>query len=77
MMLSVGWTSRLDALGFHARQWLSLRWSRWQGFDPQDKWVIDLMETPPERLYRPDRSITGWRKWCQETARPQSPGESL
>lgn len=71
MMLSVTWTHGVEAARFHLRQWFSLHWSKWQGFDPQDKWVIDLMEIPPERLYRPDRSITGWRKWCQETARPQ------
>jgi nitrite reductase/ring-hydroxylating ferredoxin subunit len=75
MMLSVGSERGIGALRFHARQWLSLRWSKMHGFDPQDKWVIDLMEIPPERLYRPDRSITGWRKWCHETARPQNPGE--
>jgi hypothetical protein len=27
------------------------------------------MAFPPERLYRPDVSITAWRKWCHETAR--------
>jgi nitrite reductase/ring-hydroxylating ferredoxin subunit len=35
----------------------------------QDQWMIELMQTPPERLYRPDVSITAWRKWCQEKAR--------
>jgi phenylpropionate dioxygenase-like ring-hydroxylating dioxygenase large terminal subunit len=59
MMLAVGWEHGLDAWRFHIQQGLSLRWSRWQGFDPQDKWMIALMEIPPERLYRPDRSITG------------------
>jgi hypothetical protein len=24
---------------------------------------------PPEQLYRPDGSITAWRKWCHEHAR--------
>ena len=49
-----------------------MQWSKVQGFDPQDKRMIAMMDIPPERLYRPDRSITGWRKWCHETARPQS-----
>jgi nitrite reductase/ring-hydroxylating ferredoxin subunit len=75
MMLSVGWTSGLPALRFHLDQWLSSRWGKAHGFDPQDKWAINLMEIPPERLYRPDKAITGWRRWCQETARPQGPSE--
>jgi nitrite reductase/ring-hydroxylating ferredoxin subunit len=41
----------------------------------QDQWMIELMQTPPERLYRPDVSITAWRKWCQAKARaaPSAP----
>jgi hypothetical protein len=31
--------------------------------------MIQLMDIPPERLYRPDVSITAWRKWCQDRAR--------
>jgi hypothetical protein len=31
--------------------------------------MIEQMQIPPERLYRPDVSITAWRKWCQEQAR--------
>ena len=31
--------------------------------------MIGLMNTPPEQLYRPDVSITAWRKYCQESAR--------
>jgi hypothetical protein len=28
-----------------------------------------VMDAPPERLYRPDSSITGWRKLVEEEAR--------
>jgi phenylpropionate dioxygenase-like ring-hydroxylating dioxygenase large terminal subunit len=75
MMLSVGWKTGLGALRFHLQQWKTLRWGKRHGFDPQDKWAISLMEIPPERLYRPDKSITGWRRWCHETARPQNAAE--
>jgi nitrite reductase/ring-hydroxylating ferredoxin subunit len=75
MMLSVGWKTGLAALGFHLQQWKALHWGKLNGFDPQDKWAISLMDIPPERLYRPDKSITGWRRWCHETARPQNPSE--
>ena len=35
-------------------------------FNNQDAWMVELMpESGPERLYRPDASITGWRKLCE------------
>jgi phenylpropionate dioxygenase-like ring-hydroxylating dioxygenase large terminal subunit len=40
----------------------------------QDQWMIEQMQTPPERLYRPDGSVTAWRKWCQEKARGDDDG---
>jgi hypothetical protein len=37
-------------------------------FNNQDAWMVRLMpETPPERLYRPDASITAWRKLCERS----------
>jgi phenylpropionate dioxygenase-like ring-hydroxylating dioxygenase large terminal subunit len=35
----------------------------------QDQWMIEQMEIPPERLSRPEESLTAWRKWCQAQAR--------
>lgn len=36
----------------------------------QDGWVIEMMSAShPERLYRPDISITTWRRFVEETAR--------
>jgi phenylpropionate dioxygenase-like ring-hydroxylating dioxygenase large terminal subunit len=75
MMLSVSWVRGKEKVKFHLNQLWSMRWGKMHGFDPQDKRMIGLMDIPPERLYRPDRSITGWRKWCQETARPQRTDE--
>ena len=35
-------------------------------FNNQDARVVSLVpDTPPERLYRPDASITAWRKLCE------------
>lgn len=39
------------------------------GFNDQDQAMIEAMQVPPERLYRPDASITAWRKWCHDHAR--------
>ncbi|HEY7061823.1 MAG TPA: Rieske 2Fe-2S domain-containing protein [Chloroflexota bacterium] len=58
-----------------AAQWFRAKyraWFRWVfhgQFNGQDQWIIRQMEIPPERLYRPDVSITAWRKLCQEQAR--------
>lgn len=38
-------------------------------FNDQDAWMVELMETPPEVLYGPDRSITSWRKYVETHAR--------
>lgn len=74
LMLAVRWTGGLGALRFHLEYWLNIYWLHYRFFNRvQDQWVIELMNTPPERLYRPDRSITGWRKWCHETARLHAP----
>lgn len=52
-------------LWFH----LYARWARFGLFIGQDQWMIERIEIPPERLYGPDKSITAWRKYCEEYAR--------
>lgn len=47
-------------------------WVRWvfHGlFNDEDRLMVDVMDAPPERLYRPDVSITEWRRLVEETAR--------
>jgi phenylpropionate dioxygenase-like ring-hydroxylating dioxygenase large terminal subunit len=70
-------TSGLDALKFRLAYWLYRRpWHHVQ-FNNQDAWMVRLTpETAPERLYRPDASITAWRKLC-EHARGQTSATSL
>jgi phenylpropionate dioxygenase-like ring-hydroxylating dioxygenase large terminal subunit len=69
VMLSVKRAHGLAALQFRLKYWLSIRWFYRGLLNAQDQWMVELMQTPPERLYRPDIAITGWRKWCQEKAR--------
>jgi phenylpropionate dioxygenase-like ring-hydroxylating dioxygenase large terminal subunit len=58
---------------FRGRYWLYRRWINHIQFNNQDLWMIRLMpESPPERLFRPDLSITAWRKLC-EHARGEAP----
>jgi phenylpropionate dioxygenase-like ring-hydroxylating dioxygenase large terminal subunit len=53
--------------------WLYYRlWVRWvfHGmFNDEDRLMVDVMDAPPERLYRPDIAITEWRKMVEETTR--------
>jgi hypothetical protein len=54
------------------RYWLLERWRFHVQFNNQDAWMVELMpESGPERLYRPDASITGWRRLC-DNARGES-----
>jgi len=76
LILAVLHTRGLGALAFRLKYWLNIYWLHYWFFNrSQDQRMVGLMNCPPERLYRPDRSITGWRKWAHETARraPQSP----
>jgi hypothetical protein len=57
----------LTALKHHLRYWLWVRWVFHGQFNNQDRWMVELMpESGPERLYRPDASITGWRRLCEQ-----------
>jgi hypothetical protein len=66
-------SSRAAKAWAHAFFWTYYRWAHLVQFNNQDAWMVGLMpETPPERLYRPDVSITAWRKLC-EHARGEEP----
>jgi phenylpropionate dioxygenase-like ring-hydroxylating dioxygenase large terminal subunit len=53
-----GTLAKLQYLGFD-------RWLFHGQFSKQDAWMVDVMDAPPERLYRPDVSITSWRRLCE------------
>jgi nitrite reductase/ring-hydroxylating ferredoxin subunit len=62
------------ALAHHLRYWLRERWVFHVQFNGQDAWMVELMpESGPERLYRPDASITGWRKLGQQARGQERP----
>ncbi len=56
--------SRLSRLWLSIRYWLYIRWLFHWRFNNQDKEMVELMpnRSHPERLFRPDVSITSWRK---------------
>ena len=63
-------TSGLDAALFRLRYWTYLHWLFHVRFNDQDADVVEMMSTPPERLFRPDTSIIGWRKLCELARAP-------
>ncbi len=66
----------LKALAFRARYRTYVRWIFHGLFNDEDRLMVDVMDAPPERLYRPDKAIIAWRELC-ESPRGESPlGES-
>jgi len=59
----------LENLRFRLYYRLWVRWVFHGMFNDEDRLMVDVMDAPPERLYRPDVSITEWRKLVEETAR--------
>jgi phenylpropionate dioxygenase-like ring-hydroxylating dioxygenase large terminal subunit len=59
-------------LVFRLYYWLWVRWIFHGLFNDEDKLMVDVMDAPPERLYRPDISLTEWRKKAEAArGRPQ------
>jgi hypothetical protein len=50
------------------------RWLFHGEFSAQDAWMVDVMDAPPEKLYRPDVSITAWRRLCESAPDSGLPG---
>ncbi len=56
------------ALKFRAFYRGYLTWIFHGQFNDQDAAMVELMETPPEQLYRPDASLIAWRHLCETSA---------
>jgi phenylpropionate dioxygenase-like ring-hydroxylating dioxygenase large terminal subunit len=60
----------IRGLFFKLRAWTYLRvfhrimLNRWE-----DGFIVEAMDCPPERLFRPDAAIVAWRRWCELHAR--------
>jgi hypothetical protein len=72
-LIAATWARGMNRLLFRARYWSYIRWVYHRWFNAQDVWAVERTHIPPERLYRPDVSITAWRRLCHEHARkPES-----
>jgi phenylpropionate dioxygenase-like ring-hydroxylating dioxygenase large terminal subunit len=55
----------LQAAKFRAFYRGYLSWIFHRQFNDQDAAMVELMQTPPEQLYRPDISLIEWRRMCE------------
>jgi phenylpropionate dioxygenase-like ring-hydroxylating dioxygenase large terminal subunit len=56
----------LAGLWYRMRYLGGIRWLFHGNFSHQDKWMVEQTDAPPERLYRPDQSLTAWRRLAIE-----------
>jgi phenylpropionate dioxygenase-like ring-hydroxylating dioxygenase large terminal subunit len=74
----VGVMVNFGGLGTALRFWLkylgAVRWLFHGDFSRQDAWMVDVTDAPPERLYRPDVSLTEWRRLCEDVTAERTPG---
>lgn len=56
----------LSRLIFYLWYLVGIRWMFHGNFSGQDHWMVSNIDAPPERLYRPDVSLTTWRKLFAE-----------
>lgn len=71
--------TRWERLKFRLYYRLWVRWVFHGLFNDEDALMVDVMDAPPERLYRPDIAITEWRKLVEARDRsvPQTIGGDL
>lgn len=56
---------------FRLRYWTYIRWLFHGKFTGRDAWMVEEMDAPPERLFRPDVSITRWRRLVESAFEPK------
>jgi phenylpropionate dioxygenase-like ring-hydroxylating dioxygenase large terminal subunit len=68
-------TSAAGRVAMWARYWGYIRWVFHWRFNNQDRHMVELMpsRSHPERLFRPDVSITAWRKLCESDPGIETP----
>jgi phenylpropionate dioxygenase-like ring-hydroxylating dioxygenase large terminal subunit len=65
LQLAAKSASGTDARLFNLRYRAYIGWVFHKQFNDQDAAMVETMDIPPERLYRPDVSIIAWRKMCE------------
>ena len=57
----------IRTLPFYAKYLGFVRWLFHGQFSAQDRWMVEVTDAPPEKLYRPDESLLKWRKLAEDT----------
>jgi phenylpropionate dioxygenase-like ring-hydroxylating dioxygenase large terminal subunit len=57
----------IRTLPFYVKYLGFVRWLFHGQFSGQDKWMVEVTDAPPEKLYRPDESLLKWRKLAEDT----------
>lgn len=57
----------LKTIPFYIKYLGAVRWLFHGQFSAQDKWMVEVTDAPPEKLYRPDDSLLQWRKLAETT----------
>jgi hypothetical protein len=80
VQVAVRRTSGLGALMFRLRLRTYLYWfHRILLQRREDGFIVEAMNCPPERLFRPDIAVVEWRQWCDANARhsPATPADEV
>lgn len=75
VQLMVRFESGLKARLFTLKYLAAIRWLFHGQFTAQDAWMVDVMAAPPEKLYRPDLSLTAWRRHIEQAGLVVQPTE--
>jgi nitrite reductase/ring-hydroxylating ferredoxin subunit len=76
LQVSMRETRGLGKLLWRLRYWSYIRYIHHVLLNRrEDGFIVAVTDSPPEQLFRPDISIVGWRRWCEEKAR-RSPAET-
>ncbi|HEV7977635.1 hypothetical protein, partial [Amycolatopsis sp.] len=63
--LMVNFVTGVKKLAFYAKYLGAIRWLFHGQFSGQDEWMVRVTDAPPEKLYRPDLSLTAWRNLAE------------
>jgi nitrite reductase/ring-hydroxylating ferredoxin subunit len=66
----------IKTLPFYVKYLGAVRWLFHGQFSAQDKWMVEVTDAPPEKLYRPDDSLLKWRKLAEDTCEQRAAGPS-
>ena len=77
LVFAVTWCRGWRRLTWRLRYWIYILWVHHYNFNNQDLSVVPFMgDSHPARMFRPDASITAWRRMVEEEARGPNPGRS-